>query len=257
MSARAKVSVMAAMAQGRRRVDAGKLREAIACFDRAVALDPMAAQAYLYRAGLRLLVGDEDGAAADFEAIARLDHSHLPAYRDLTTLSAEEFPRLVAACDGLLARRPDCAWGWVFRSFSLRSLMRYEEAVRDLDRAVSLEPKSAALFAMRSRVKLTNAQDFYDGVADMEKAVALAPRWGWLGCWLGEALRHQGKLKPALKAHDRGLSLDPRYRRGYAWRGGVKVALGLHRDALSDLAKALSFDPIYHYEFEYTADQKS
>ncbi len=254
---RAKVAVMAAMAAGRKRVDAGDLKGAIRRFDRAVRLDPVAAQAYLYRAGLKLLVADDRGALEDFQAISRLEHSHLPAYRDLTTLSAEEFPKLIAAAERMLKRAPNCAWAHVFHAFSLRSLMLYEDAINDLDRAVACEPKSAALWAMRSRVKLTNRQKFYDGVRDMEKAVALAPDWGWLNCWLGEALRHQGEFARALKALDKGLSLDGRYLRGHAWRGGVLVALGRSKDAIKSLSRSLAFDPIYHYDFEYTADQKS
>ena len=254
---RAKVGVMAAMAAGRRRVDAGDLQGAIGRFDAAVRLDPSAAQAYLYRAGLHLLRGDERAAARDFKTLEEIDHSFLPAYRDLTTLSAEEFPALIPASERLLRRHPGLAWAWVFHAFSHRSLMRYERAISYLDRAVRCRPDSAALYAMRSRVKLTNGGAPYEGVADMERAVALAPRWGWLRCWLGEALRHRGQLRRALAAHDLGLALDPRYKRGYAWRGGVKVALGLYDSAREDLDRALAFDPIYHYEFEYTADQKS
>src|SRR5262249_17068829 len=155
-------------AAGRKRVDAGDFKSAIKRFDEAVRLDGQCAQAYLYRAGLKLLVGDEAGALADFRAISGLDHSHLPAYRDLTTLSAEEFRALSPAAERALKRDPRCAWAHVFHAFSLRSLMRYEDAIKDLDRAVACEPKSAALYAMRSRVKLTNRQQFYDGVRDME-----------------------------------------------------------------------------------------
>jgi tetratricopeptide (TPR) repeat protein len=257
MSGRAKVAAMAAMARGRGRVDRGDFPGAVACFDRAAAVDPDCAQAFLYRAGLKLLIGDEEGALADFRTIEKLDHSRLPAYRDLTTLSAEEFPALVPATESLLRRAPDCAWGWVFRAFSLRSLMRYEEAVEDLDRAVACAPRSAALWAMRSRVKLTNRQGSYEGAADMEKSIRLAPDWGWLRCWLGEALRHEGRFRRALTQHSRGLDLDPRYLRGWAWRGGVQVALGRFREAISDLDRSLRPDPIYDYEFEYTADQRS
>lgn len=254
---RGKVDAMAAMAAGRRRVDAGDLKGAIRCFDRAVAIDADCAQAYLYRAGLKLLVGDFDGAIADFRALPALDHSFLPAYRDLTTLSAEEFPALIPAVEAAVRRAPDCAWAWVFRAFSMRSLMRYDEAVADLDRAVECAPCSAALWAMRSRVKLTNRQSFYDGVRDMKRAVALAPRWGWLRCWLGEALRHQGKFAAARGALDKGLKLESGYLRGWAWRGGAKVSLGDYRGARRDLDKSLAWDPIYSYDFEYTYDQKS
>lgn len=254
---RGKVAAMAAMAEGRKRVDAGDIRGAIKRFDRAIAIDGDCAQAYLYRAGLKLLLRDYDGAIADFRTLPTLDHSFLPAYRDLTTLSAEEFPALIAASEEAVRRAPGVAWAWVFRAFSLRSLMKYEEAVGDLDRAVKLEPKSAALWAMRSRVKLTNRQEFYRGVRDMEKSVALAPTHGWLQCWLGEALRHEGKFKAALKALDLGLKLEPGYLRGWAWRGGTKVQMGDYRGARPDLDRSLAWDPIYSYDFEYTYDQKA
>ena len=248
---------MAAMAAGRRRVDAGDLKGAIRRFDRAVSIDAGCAQAYLYRAGLKLLVEDVSGAVADFRSIEGLDHSRLTAYRDLTTISAEEFPALIPRTDAVVRRAPDCAWAWIFRAFSQRSLMRYDEAVADADRAVACAPKSAALWAMRSRVKLTNRQALYDGVSDMEKAVSLAPGWGWLRCWLGEALRHGGEFKRALAALDDGLVREPGYLRGWAWLGGVKVALGDYRGARRDLDRSLAWDPIYSYEFEYTYDQKS
>ena len=254
---RAKVSAMAAMAAGRKRLDKGDLKGALASFGRATLIDPLCAQAFLYRAGLRLLAKDFEGALADFRTMGSIDHSHLPAYRDLTTLSAEEFPELIPSCERVLRADPSCAWAHVFHAFSLRSLMRYDDAVADLDRAVALAPESASLLAMRSRVKLTNRQDFYDGVRDMEAALALEPRWGWLHCWLGEALRHQGRFAEAERALSRGLALDPRYLRGYAWRGGARNALGKHRLALKDLDASLAYDPIYHYDFEYTADQKS
>ena len=247
---RGKIPAMAAMARGRKRVDAGDIKGAIRCFNRATLIDANCAQAYLYRAGLKLLDNDLDGAVADFRAIETLDHSFLPAYRDLTTLSSEEFPALIKGAEDAVRRAPDSAWAWVFHAFSLRSLMRYDEAFADLDRAVACAPKSASVWAMRSRVKLTNRQEFYDGVRDMEKSVALAPNWGWLNCWLGEALRHQGKFKRALMFHDRGLKL-------WAWRGGVKAALGDWRGARNDLKKSLGWDPIYSYDFEYTYDQKS
>ena len=254
---RGKVAAVAAMAAGRRRVDAGDIRGAIRCFDRAAKIDGNCAQAYLYRAGLKLLDKDLKGAVADFRKIETLDHSFLPAYRDLTTLSAEEFPALVPAAEAAVRRAPGSAWALVFRAFTLRSLMRYDEAIADLDRAVACAPRSAALWAMRSRVKLTNRQAFYDGVRDMEKALALEPRWGWLHCWLGEALRHQGEFRRALKALDLGLEYEPGYLRGWAWRGGVKIALGDFAGARRDLDRSLAWDPIYSYDFEYTVDQKS
>lgn len=251
-----RLAVLDALARGQRAAAERKRGAAFRWFDRALALDPNCAQALLSRACLALLAKNQRAAWEDIWAMERLDFSRLPDYRDLTTPSAKEFPELLSGVERLIqsdCRRP---WAYVLRAFCLRSLLRYEPAVIDLDRSVALAPKSAVLRALRARVKLTN-RGSYDGVKDMEKAVAMAPHWGWLRCWLGEALRHQGRFKEALKVLDRGLALEPGYSQGWAWRGGVKVSLGRFRDALPDLNRSLRPDPAARFDPEMAADQRA
>lgn len=247
---------MAELIRGRRGLARRDLPAAAGCFTRALARDPRCAAGYLNRAAVFLLQGDADGAAKDLSALSALDLSALTAYRDLTTPTAAEFPELLKVLEVFLQRRP-CSWGHVLRAFALRGLLRYDEALSEVDRALALEPGSAALWALRSRLKLANTQEGYDGVVDLERALRLAPRWAWLHCWLGEALRHRGEYAPALKALNYGLALDDRYQSGYAWRGAVLAARGYWRPALADLTRALRWNPVLFAEPEPTADQKS
>ena len=245
---RPKVAAMSAVSRGHQFSRRGDFAAALRCFDRAAASDPLCLQAFIYRGGVKVLLGDLGGALDDFRALSNLDAAYLTAYRDLLTPSADEHPCLIERMDEILRRDPNCAWAHVFHAFSLRSLMRYEDAAACLTRATECEPDSAALWALRARVKLTNAPIDYDGSSDLEKALRLEPRWGWLHCWLGEALRHQGDLRRAARALDRGLTLDPLYRQGYAWRGGVRSAMGDHRRAIADLTRSLRTDRFSAYE---------
>ena len=254
-----RLSVLNLMARGEILADRGRLESAINCFGRAIALDPDCVPARLYQASLRLLNYDESGALSDFRALESVDYSHLPAYRDLQTLSIDDFPEFLPLLNSFLSGHPDCPWGYVLKALSLRQMMRYVESIAAMDRAVLCRPKSAALLAIRSRVKLVSDGRSYDGVCDIQKALSLESSWGWLWCWQGEAMRHQGLHLQALSALDRGLAMDSRYRLGFSWRGAVYFTLGQYNAALRDLNYFLRWDPIFHssYDSEHTASQKA
>ena len=245
---RPKLSVMAAVARGHSLARKGYFKAALRSFNAAAAGDAACIQAYLYRAGVKVLSSDLAGAIEDFRAVSRISGEHLPAYRDLLTPSAEDHPILLARMEELLRREPGNGWAYAFHSFSLRSVMRYDEATAAMARATACEPASPALRALLARVKLTNGLDAYDGAREMGKALRLAPSWGWIHCWSGEALRHQNEPRRALRALDRGVAQDPHYRQGYAWRGGVYVVLGEYRRAVADLSRALTADRFSLFE---------
>ena len=238
---------------------ADRAKEAISLLQKATQKDSFCARAYFYGAALKLAVGDQEGALADLRAIDQVNPEYLPFYRDLRVPSPDKFPTLLPSLDRALRKDPACAWGYVLKSFLLKAVLRHEKTKAPMDLAVQCEPRSAALWALRSRVRLTNRPELYDGLADIRHAVSLNPQCGWLHCWKGEGLRRRGNFKKALAAFNRGLTLDPFYKLGYAWRGGVRVVLGDYAKAVVDLTRSLKSDPIYDYDIDYTArsDQRS
>lgn len=242
--------------RGRGLLARGDYPGALRAFTRALALDPACGAAALNRAAVFLLLGDEAAALSDCRSLSRMGADVLVAYQDLSTPSALEHPRLAAAAKDLTRRRPSCAWAHVLNAFTLRGLMRYDLALVEMGKALSLEPGSAALWALRSRLRLSDRGAF-DGVGDLDRALSREPRLGWLHCWRGEALRHNGKLREALKALNQGLALNPGYQPGYAWRGGVLRLLGRPRRAIVDLTQALRKNLSARACGEPTEDQKS
>lgn len=247
---------MALLVRGRQAFSRGDIPGARRAFSKALSEDPACGAAYLNRAAASLLEGQEQSAWQDCGELSRLGADVLRAYRDLATPSALDYPGLLKAAGKLSRRAPPRAWANVLYAFTLRGLMRYEPALREMDKAVSLQPDSAALWALRSRLKLT-VRSGSEGVADIDKALSLEPRCSWLHCWRGEALRHLGKGREALRALNQGLALAPEYQPGYAWRAGVLRLLGRPKQALADLFIALRHDPLQHCEAAPAADQLS
>jgi tetratricopeptide (TPR) repeat protein len=218
----------------------GRADAALVCFDRALARDPRAAYGFFYRAGLRLLRGDESGALDDLEALSRLRADFYVRYREFEIPSPAAYPDFEKRLNAFAARTRH-PFSFLLRAFARRSVMRFTEAVADMERAVRGAPRNAGLRAVLARVRFVNHLPDA-ALVDLTEAVRLDPRCGWIRAWRSEALRHRGRLDEALADSERAIRLDPHYFRSYAWRGGILRLKGRDRRALADFDRALSVD---------------
>lgn len=223
------------LSEARRAVESGRPSAALAPLSRALAADPDCAYAWFFRAGVRVLRGDLDGAAADLHALGRLPAATIVRYREFDAPSSLLFPAYLPAVDRLLKRRGAPAWGYVLRAFALREHHRFAEAVAAMERGAAAAPRDAGLRGLLSRVRFVNRFP-KKGLADLDAALRLDPACGWLHAWRGEALRHLGRPEEALAALEKAIALEPRYFRAFAWRGGL-------RRSLADLDRALETAP--------------
>lgn len=153
--------------------DSGAYEEAVAEYDRAVALDPELARAYRGRAFSR-------GGLGDYEAgIADLDRAD--------------------------ALAPDHAATVTVRGEYHRILGHDNEAIRDLDRAIELDPAHHFAWASRGATRLRLGQ-VDEALADLNRALELKPEYPWaLGrrarVWraLGDRVRQLADLDHGLR----------------------------------------------------------
>lgn len=223
-----------ALAAARRAAAAGDRRAALKRLDACLRQDAACLPGYLLRAALRLVAGQERKALDDLEMADGLPPSAVVRYGDL---SLPPLHGLTEKCRASMDSASS-AWAGVILSFSLRSESKMEEAAKAMDDAVSRR-RSPELLAIRARLALSGPRASYKGSKDLREAARLAPQEGWIRCWLGEALRHEGDPAGALAAMNEGLRLDPGYRPARAWRAALLIALGRPRRALADLAFAL------------------
>lgn len=160
---------------------------------------------------------------------------------------------------------------------------QYEHAMRDLDRAIELNPHDAVAYATRGRVCLATGKHD-DAIRDMDKAIEIDPRVPAVYISRGMAFAAKGMPDRAIQDYDKAIELYPNDafyaglafekkmkllnqdldkaiqlnpRDPLAWRHrGAKYHYGAGQPgrALRDLNKAIELNPRGVWSFTYRGD---
>ncbi len=195
--------------QARELARLGRLREALGCTNRAIALVPDVMSAFVVRSALYAGMGQLDMAVDDAEHAVRLAPRHAEA-------------RLARA-----------------RMYSRYGL--HEDAIHDLQIGLRERPDWAAgyLEVAHLYVRLQDYQNTLDTLHSLEKHVRATPsRYEalLLAGWVYEEKLQD--LEQALSAYSRAIPLHPERRLGYARRAAVYTARGDWLQAAEDWLKA-------------------
>src|SRR6188768_1628990 len=112
--------------------------------------------------------------------------------------------KALAAADEALARDPKLADGHTVRGSAQFALGRLDEALRSYGTAIALDPKNARAHAQLARVHWVGRGDLRAGVAELERAVAINPQFGYAHHQLAYLYTELGEYdKAASGAHTR------------------------------------------------------
>ncbi|MDL5202163.1 BREX system ATP-binding domain-containing protein [Streptomyces sp. ALI-76-A] len=225
---------------------AGNHATALVEFDRAVALDPESAPAYVGRAITRAHQGDYRGAVTDLDRADELapDEAGTLALRGDYHRLMGSYEAAVRDLGRAVGLDPARKTAWASRGAVRHLLGDVEGAVSDLDRALELDPGYVWALVRRARVWRWRG-DQERRLADLDRAVALGPDTAWVFCERGDALTGAGRHEHALADFDRALALDGDYASAYASRGDCLARMGRLTEALADLDRALDLSPEY------------
>ncbi|MFH1723012.1 MAG: tetratricopeptide repeat protein [Elusimicrobiota bacterium] len=183
----------------------GKMREAFARLDRAVALDPGRARSLAWRGEARYWLGRAEEAAGDFRAAVAAD--------------------------------PEAHWMRAWHGEFLLWIGRYAEAERELDRAITLAPEHGWAYGWRGAAKACLGR-LDDALADLDRAVRKDSGDMEALIWRGEALSRLGRHRRALRDLDAAVAGDPGRFWSYAVRGWVRGTAGDRDGMLNDYAQS-------------------
>jgi tetratricopeptide (TPR) repeat protein len=207
-------------------------REALASFDRAIALAPETAELHLQRGEELEYSGRTAEALAAFGRAAELapddDDAHYHRGRMLEKLGRHE--EALAAYDRALAVAPDDPYVHSRRGDALLTLGRCPEALAAADCAVALAPAFSYAHTVRGRA-LNCLGRHEEALAALDQALALDPEDAEAHSHRGESLQALGRCEEALAAYDRALALDGSEADAYRGRALALERLGRHEEA--------------------------
>ena len=190
----------------------GRFEEAIACFDRALAIDPQDATVWSNKGAVLVELRQNEDAIICF--------------------------------DKAIAIEPDDALAWLNKAIALVELGRRPEAMDCYDRALALDPQYVEAWNNQGR-SLAFYEQHEQAIACFDKALSIDPQH--TAAWLNKAgsLRALGRHNEVLGCFENAIAIDPQDAMAWHSKGEFLASLGRREEAIDCYERALAIDPQY------------
>ena len=162
----------------------------------------------------------------------------------------ELLEKALVAADEALARDPKLAEGHTVRGSAQFALGRLDDALRSYGTAITLDPKNARAHAQLARVHWVGHGDLRAGIAELERAVAINPQFGYAHHQLAYLYTELGEYDRAERAARKAVDLQEQYISGeegflvigaHTRLGYVFYRQGRYEEALAEYQMELLF----------------
>ena len=222
----------------------GRLQEAIANFDRVIAAKPDFTQVHLLRAKLLSDIGRREAALEAIEKLLAIAPGLAEAWlgRGNILFEAGRYEEALSAAEKAVASKPNLAEAWHGLGNALNVLKRHDEALSAYEKALAVNPDFAGAWYGRGNV-FNELKRYQDALIGYEKALALDPNFaeGWIG--RGNVLNILKRFDAALAAFARALALQANLAEAWLGRGNVFLELKRLDEALASYDQAIALKP--------------
>jgi predicted O-linked N-acetylglucosamine transferase (SPINDLY family) len=217
---------------------------AIRSYDRALALDARNANFHYNRGNALLALGQHAAAVGCFEqALAlREDLPNAHNNRGLALLALKEYRAALAGFERALAFAPGFVEGHYNRGLALMGIGDQAAAIGSFDRALALRSGYADAWYCRGN-GLSELGRYEDALESYGHAIALDPGHADAHNNRGNALNALLHYAEALPCFERSIELRPGQAEVHSNRSNVLRDLGRHEEAAAGYATALSLQP--------------
>jgi tetratricopeptide (TPR) repeat protein len=228
-------------------LDLGRREDSIAVLTALLAAHPDAAIAHY---NLANVVAADQTPANLANALAHYDRAIalVPGYADAQANRAAILRRMElyeaseAGFHAALALNPNSALTHYNHGLLLGEMDQPAEALAAHDRAIALAPNLAVAHSHRGNM-LSALERAVEAMAAHSRALALAPDDALLHHNLGLSFGHEALLEQAIAAQSRSIALKPDYAPAYAALAAALAELDRADDALDAARRAIALDP--------------
>jgi len=128
------------------------------------------------------------------------------------------------------------------RGLALHQLGQYENALKDFDSAISLNPKNPQSHYNRGNA-LQEVKQYEAALRSYDQAIALDPSNAEIYNNQGNALQDLRQYEAALRSYDQAIALDPSNANAYYNRGNALQEIKQYEVALRSYDQAIALDP--------------
>lgn len=216
----------------------GRGEEALAAFDRSLALDAESAEVWAWRGEAHLLAGRREPARLDFDRAVALD-PRWPWGRLLRAICLLTEGDSDGAANDLAAsgRLPEAA---LVSALLEGSRGAAQKGWKALDAELAASP-SGPLFAVRALLRL-GLSDLPGALADLNTAATLEPS-AWILMQQADALNRSGFFRPALDCTARAAALIPESPEPHLQAANIYFDQAFYPEALAEMELAVERRP--------------
>ena len=232
----------------------GKLAEAIAAYEQAIALDPNDVQTYIPLTRLLALEGRTVEAVRRGRQAIEMAPENARAWAVLGMAYDwnGDVPEAVDACKRAIELDPTYAEGYAYLAEAYADSVRWQDALEAAQTAVQLDDNSVDVHRNYGYV-LELQGNYGQAVEEYERALELHPNLAYVYITLGRNYRGLGNFEAAVENFQRAIEIDPYSAAGFSELGKAYQDMGEFERAETYLKKAIEADPQFGPAFGYLA----
>ena len=205
----------------------GRHADAVTCFDRAIALEPLNATALTHRGVALHAIGRYEDALRDYDRALAVDpdRAETLANRAAVLHAMLRFEGALASCDAALRISPDHVEALANRGAALLGLNCNEAALASFERALARDPNNGNICNSRGGA-LVMLGRLDDAVRNFEQASTLAPENVNALTNLGNTLSMLGRVEEALQSFKRAQDVVPGHAEAHFAESLCRLSVG-------------------------------
>ena len=250
---------------GKSKFDDGKYFEAIDFLDKAINLDPSYENAYYIRAESFLALKKYQLAINDYTRIINnrpSQDSYTAEYylkRAVAKMESKDYRGAYDDFSTAFRLVPIYAEGhYEYARFKYLTLKDKNEAVKEINKAIDINPDDGRYYARRAEYKAHIAKFEYDGerileeaVQDMNIAINKDPDNVGYRKLRSEFYKELGEPEEAIMDYDVMIEINPDRVDAYTERGLIEMQNDQYSEAINDFSKSIELQPNKEYNYRY------
>jgi tetratricopeptide (TPR) repeat protein len=190
----------------------GRMNEATAQFQKALAIKPDDAEAHYNLGDVFLQQGRMNEATAQFQKALAIKPDDAEAHNNLGDIFLQQgrLDEAIAQFQKALAIKPDDAEPYYNLGNAFLQQGRMDEAIAHYQKALEINPDDADIHNNLGNIFFQQGR-MAEAISHYQKALAINPNYARAHYNLGSAFRQQGRLEEAIAQYQRALAIKPDY----------------------------------------------